>query len=443
MDTSKKDVIYMKIDYAMELLERHLWFISILFFAIGIFWADQSKDFAVFVGDTMDSFIDSYDYIAPIAIYLILTPTLIKLLSGVTEGKYFAIYTIIWFAKARLLACFYGVIATAVIFGLPLYSSNAGSFTEAFLTSLNSLGWMLMNSVYFYAVYASIFTVLITARLPKAAQVLSKGVDLVELIGRFIVPIIPFMMLAIGAYVTILPSILEQELGDSGVFSMSGTVTMLGVDIDTSASLGMILVYVLGALLTGVVCGFWHIGLLTLAKRSMPDFSVRVYFSEYWVKVYPLLWATSSEALATPLNLYMVKKFCPTVRDEVRQFVVGVGSFMNINGTVINVFLMTGLVAAILNIEISLLQLMLSIPIVFLIAYGVPGIPGELLIFGGPMALSMGVAPEMMSIFIALYVGLQIGLPDSFRTAANSTDECLSAIILNDKYSEMERKQNP
>jgi len=130
----------------------------------------------------------------------------------------------------------------------------------------------------------------------------------------------------------------------------------------------------------------------------------------------------------------MVKKFCPTVRDEVRQFVVGTGSFMNINGTVINVFLMTGLVAAILGIEISLLQLALSIPIVFLIAYGIPGIPGELLIFGGPMVLCMGISPEMSPIFLALYIGLQIGLPDSFRTGANSTDECLSAIILNDKY---------
>jgi Na+/H+-dicarboxylate symporter len=173
---------------------------------------------------------------------------------------------------------------------------------------------------------------------------------------------------------------------------------------------------------------------LTIAKRKMSSFSVRSYFSEYWVKVYPLLWATSSEALATPLNLYMVKKFCPNVRNEVRQFVVGTGSFLNINGTVINVFLMTGLVAAILGVDVSVLQLLLLIPIVFLIAYGIPGIPGELVIFGGPIALSLGMTPEVTAIFLALYIGLQIGLPDSFRTAANSTDECLSAIILNDKY---------
>lgn len=419
---------------ALALLERHLSWLSLVFFAIGIFWADQSEVFAVSVSDAMETFIDGYGYIAPIAIYAILTPTLIKLFTSVGHGQSFAAYTIFWFAKARLLACLFAVLATALIFRLPIYHSASGLMT-ATLMSLNSLGWMLLHSVYFYAVYASIATLVVAIRIPELADVLAKGVDLVEHLGRFIVPLVPLLMLAVGAYVTILPAILEEELSPELVNVELGTVTMLGVPIDVSTSLGMILVYILGALLTGVVCGIWHAGLLWLAKRKMPNFSVRAYFSQYWVKVYPLLWATSSEALATPMNLYMVKKFCPQVQDQVRQFVVGTGSFMNINGTVINVFLMTGLVAAILGIDISLLQLLLSIPIVFLIAYGIPGIPGELLIFGGPMALCMGVSPELTPVFLALYIGLQIGLPDSFRTAANSTDECLSAIILNERYA--------
>lgn len=415
-------------------MERHLSWISLLSLMIGVFWADQSADFALFISRLMESFIDGYSYIAPIAIYLILTPTLMKLIASATAGKSFAAYTIVWFAKARVLACLYAVIITGFIFQLPLYPHQAEGFFQAILKSLESLGFMLTHSVYFYAVYASLITVALATRAPRTAAVLSKGVDLVEYLGRIFVPIIPFLMVAVGAYVTILPSILEQALAGQVELSELGEVTMLGVPIDITTSLGMILVYVLGALLTGVACGIWHAGLLALAKRKMPDFSLRTYFSEYWVKVYPLLWATSSEALATPLNLYMVKKLCPNLRTEVRQFVVGTGSFLNINGTVINVFLMTGLVAAILGVELSMLQLLLLIPIVFLIAYGVPGIPGELVIFGGPIALSLGLGPDLAAIFIALYIGLQIGLPDSFRSASNSTDECLSAIILNDRY---------
>lgn len=421
----------------VQKLETYLSFLSVLFFLLGIFLANHSTDFAFFISGLMEGFIDGYSYIAPIAIYLILTPTLIKLFSNASQSKNFATYTLIWFAKARLLACLYAVVITALVFNLPLYLGSDG-FLQAMVESLQSLGWMLMNSVYFYAVYASLITVAIVMRLPRTAQVLAKGVDLVEYLGRAIVPIIPFMMLAVGAYVTILPGILERELVGSLVEANASEIYILGFPIDVSTSIGMIAVYVLGAVLTGVVCGFWHIGLMVIARTKMPTFSVRAYFSEYWVKVYPLLWATSSEALATPLNLYMVKKFCHNIKDEVRQFVVGTGSFLNINGTVINVFIMTGLVTAILGIEISTLQLLLSIPIVFLIAYGVPGIPGELVIFASPMAMSMGIAPELMPIFLALYVGLQIGLPDSFRTAANSTDECLCAIILNDRYGHVE-----
>lgn len=421
------------LDYFLSLVERHLPWLSIVFLFIGVFWADQSTTFAHQVSGLMESFIDSYGFIAPIAIYLILTPTLIKLFSSDSNSKGFAGYTIRWFAIARLIACLYAVAFTALVFNLPLYASDA-SFSEAFVKSMQSLVWMLTNSVYFYAVYASLVTVVIALQIKPVARFLSHGVDLVEYLGRFIVPIIPFMMLGIGAYITILPEVITKEIGAEVAANQFGTVSILWIDFDITSSLGMILIYILGALLTGVACGFWHAGLLALTKKHMPSFSIRQYFLQYWIKVYPLLWATSSEALATPLNLYMVKKFCPDIRDEVRQFVVGTGSFLNINGTIINVFLMTGLVAQIIGVEISILQLLLSIPIVFLIAYGIPGIPGELVIFGGPMMLCMSISPELSPIFLSLYVGLQIGLPDSFRTASNSTDECLSAIILDKKY---------
>ncbi|MDM8569567.1 hypothetical protein QUF50_08685, partial [Thiotrichales bacterium HSG1] len=341
----------------MNILERHLSWLSILFFAIGIFWADQSTNFAYFISDLMEEFIDGYSYFAPIAIYLILTPTLIKLFLSETRGKSFTNYTIKWFVVARIIACVYAVIFTTVAFGLPLYSVTDG-FMIAVSKSFQSLGWMLTHSTYFYAVYASIITVIVSLRISKMANVLVKGVDLIEYLGKFIIPIIPLLMMAIGAYVTVLPDILEKSMGPEFANARVNTVTILGFVINISSSLGMILLYILGALLTGLVCGIWHIGLIILAKRKQPDFSLREYFSVYWLKVYPMLWATSSEALATPLNLYMVKKLCPTIPDEVRQFVVGTGSFLNINGTIINVFLMTGLVAAILDIDISLLQLM-------------------------------------------------------------------------------------
>jgi len=407
--------------------------LSLLSLATGIFWADQSPAFAYLVSDAMEGLIDGYSYFAPVAIYLILSPTLIKLMISETRGKSFAKHTIKWYVVARMIACVYGVIWTVIAFDIPVYSSLDG-FKDAINESAASLGYMLTHSEYFYAIYASVVTTAVASKFTKVANTLGKGVELIEYLGMFIIPLIPFMMITVGAYITILPEILEKSLGSDATNIRSSSVSIFGFSVDISSSLGMLFLYVLGALLTGFVSALWHLGLIFLVKRAKPNFSIREYFSVYWIKVYPMLWATSSEALATPLNLNMVKKFCPTIPDEVRQFVIGTGSFLNINGTIVNVFIMTGLVAAILNIDISFIQLLLSIPIVFLIGYGVPGMPGELILFAGPMALSMGVSPQLMPVYLSLYIGLQIGLPDSFRTGANSTDECLCAIILNKRY---------
>ena len=164
------------------------------------------------------------------------------------------------------------------------------------------------------------------------------------------------------------------------------------------------------------------------------SFSIKEYFSRFWIRVYPLLWATSSESLATPLNLSLVKKYYPDINRDLRRIVIGTGSYLNINGTLICVYILTGLVGTILGCKPSLLSLILSIPMVFLIAYGVPGLPGELILFAGPIAVLINIPETVLPMFLVLYSGLQLGLPDSFRTGNNSTDDCVFSILLDDIY---------
>lgn len=420
-------------DRFLDMIEMILVPLSVIAFVLGIFIASGSPEIAASVSGGMDSFIDLYSLFAPVVIFLVLTPSLIRIFQDVKTGKAFAQYSIIWFAKARILACLYAVVVTTIVFGLPLYDQTEGA-GAALLRSVISLGEMLVSSYYFYAVYASLLTVWIALRYAPLARFLSGGVTLIESVGRMLIPLVPLMMFAVGAYVTVLPEVIGESVGSDG--GSARAVSFLGFDVGVDNAYGIFLVYVLAAVLTGVVCGFWHIGLLRIARSRIVGFSIRDYFVNYWMKVYPLLWATSSEALATPLNLYMIKKRYPDLKEEVVSFVVGAGSFMNINGTVINVFLMTGLVAGLAGVEISMLHLLICVPIVFLIAYGIPGIPGELLIFAGPIMFCLGVPTELEPLFLTLYIGLQIGLPDSFRTGANSTDDCLSAIILNSHYGE-------
>ncbi len=115
---------------------------------------------------------------------------------------------------------------------------------------------------------------------------------------------------------------------------------------------------------------------------------------------------------------------------------MGAGSVLCTNGTLISVFVLLGLVGGIMGIRFSLLELLLCIPIAFLISFGIPGIPGELLLFAGPLSVILAISPELTPLFLALYLGLQIGLPDSFRTGANTTNNYVYCILLNKTYEE-------
>ena len=97
-------------------------------------------------------------------------------------------------------------------------------------------------------------------------------------------------------------------------------------------------------------------------------------------------------------------------------------------------FILGTIVLLILGLNVSVLELLLLIPVVFLISYGVPGIPGELVLFAGPMATMLNIPEPILPVFLAVYLGIQLGLPDSFRTGSNSTDDYVQAILVNAVY---------
>lgn len=407
--------------------------ISVASLLLGVGIAHVSEGFANAVDFVFNGIIDLYGYLAPVAIYIILAPALTRL-SHCANG--FTVRTLKWFAKLRLCSCLVGIALTCVALGLPVYINGTVGLGGAILKALKSLGWMVTHSVYFYAVYAAIITKFVVHKFPRYQRLLQSASDGIEALGQYMVPLVPVFMIAIGSYIYHLPvNIQSQVTGDGGaVMASLSTLHMFGLVINPNTPLGMLGVYLIGAFLTAVACWIWQLGYLVFAKFADPQFSVWGYFRNYWCRVYPLLWATSSESLGTPLNLHLVNKYYPHTSVEVRRFSVGGGSFLSINGTLICVFVLAGVVCGILGIKVSLLQFLLALPIVFVMGYGVPGIPGELILFGGPMAILLGVPPQLTPIFLTLYVGLQIGLPDSFRTACNSTDNCISCLLLDKVY---------
>ena len=439
----------------LALVGRNFPVLTIIFFAIGVWLGATSEGFADSIGNAMDSFIDGYGIFAPLVIYAILTPSLVKVLNP--RGNGFVGSMMAWFAGTRLVAMLWAVVFTTVVFDLPLVS-QAISYSNAISNSMAQLGWMVTHNVYFYAIYASLISVFVALRVEKVAAFFRAGATAIENLGEHLILLVPIFMLVIGAYIAALPARIGQQVAGAyaqqvgeaaagGGISSSGiqlhSFQVLGIGIDPNTTTGMVTAYLIGALLTGIACFIWHGALLGLARQRVTGFSIRHYIKMYWINIYPLLWSTSSEALSAPLSLHLVRKHYPRISSEIRRFTVGGGSFLGINGTLICVYTLAGLVASILGVEVTFLQLLMSIPLIFLLGYGIPGIPGELIIFAGPISIIFGVPDPVIGVFLALYIGFQIGLPDSFRTGANSTDNCVNAVILQDIFERKYQRREP
>ncbi len=385
------------------------------------------------VNSSAETFVDWYGVGAPVLIFIVLAPVLSRILSTRRRGK-FGVYVIGWLAATKILALLWAVLFTVAVFRLPLLSEHSTSISDALAETSRSVVNTLATSHFFWAIYVAIATGLSATRIKPLADLLEKGVTSIEYLGQYIQPVIPVFMFAVGVYVQSLPQSLENQIGLDGAPTHFETLNIVGLQLDPNSTAGMVLTYIVGSLLVAVACFAWHFAILALAKYKCSRFSLTDYFKNYWVKTYPLLWSTSSESLATPLNLYILSKHCPWVRPTVRRIVIGAGSVLCTNGTLICVIILTGLVGGILGLRFSLMELLLVIPVAFLISFGIPGIPGELLLFAGPMALVLGIPPDVTPLFLALYFGLQIGLPDSFRTGGNTTNNYVYAIVLNEIY---------
>lgn len=407
--------------------------VSTLALIAGVVLGSLSERLSDLVTGAAETLIDGYTFGAPVIIFIVLAPVLSRMFAN-KRSKAFGLYVVSWLAATKVLAMLWAVLFTVVVFDLPLVSEKSVSASDALAQAVSTLGSTLLKSSYFGAIYVAIAVGLIAVRVRPLAHLLERGVTAIEYAGQFIQPLIPLFLFSVGVYIQALPQNLERQIGGGEALADLPSLTILGLQLHPNTAGGMVAAYVLGALLVGVACSVWHVAILALAHFKEERFSIRDYFTKYWIKAYPLLWATSSETLATPLNLYILRHNAPWIHTTVRRLVAGAGSVLCTNGTLISVFILLGLVGSILGLRFSMIELLICIPIAFLISFGIPGIPGELLLFAGPLAAILGIPPEVTPLFLSLYLGLQIGLPDSFRTGANTTNNYVYCVLLNQPY---------
>jgi len=295
-------------------------------FVGGIVTASISQPVIDQVDSTINMFMDWYGYIAPIAIFLILAPSLARMFTTRKTGT-FGILVLNWFAIRKVLASLWAIAFVLIVFRIPILPQGSVSVTDGLGQTMGTLGDMMLTSSYFWAMYAAVAVALISTRIPVLTRFLEKIMDLVEGSGSYLLPLMPVFMFGIGAYIYGLPDNVQQQIG----LTNEGQSVLLDLNIwgwitSPATPTGMITIYVMGALLTALACIIWQSVFLLIARALEPRFSITGYFKDYWIKVYPLLWATSSEALATPLQLYLTKKYAPWIPNSIRRFAIGVGT---------------------------------------------------------------------------------------------------------------------
>ena len=386
------------------------------------------------LADVLDLVVESYGFVAPVVMYLILAPGILGLKNlRRKDSSAVSLQRIMWWIVGlRLGACLLAVMVAALAFSLPV--SEAQTHETSGWAVVRTFGQMMLMSPYFYAIYAAILTCALAWR--KESPLIERFIRLpewVESLGGALTTVTPLFTFLVGIYVTTLPDVLAEHF--AGARLELGAISVCGVRLDVNSPGGILILYLTLALLTGAVCTVWHFVLLILVRQRHRDFSLRQYFFSYFVRVYPLLWATSSEALATPLNMHLVKENYPDIPAATRHLMMSVGSIFNINGTLICCFIMVPATCALLNQELSILSLLMCVPVIYVLGFGVPGIPGELVLFAGPLIDILGIPEPVQASFLLVFIGLQVGLPDSFRTGANSTDDCPTTLLVHDAGS--------
>jgi Na+/serine symporter len=95
----------------------------------GIAVASISQSLVDRVDSTVNLFMDLYGFVAPIAIFLILAPSLARLFSTRSMGR-FGLFVIRWYAVRKLLASLWAIVFILIVFRIPFLPQGSVSLAD-------------------------------------------------------------------------------------------------------------------------------------------------------------------------------------------------------------------------------------------------------------------------------------------------------------------------
>ncbi len=201
-------------------------------------------------------------------------------------------------------------------------------------------------------------------------------------------------------------------------FAVFGLMLQLTTRLGLDALLGLG-VYVLTVLAGLALMLLLYLGLYRgLRRRPVKGFVSAARDAQL------LAFSTSSSAAVMPLTMQTAVERL-AVRPSIAQFVVPLGTTINMAGTALYQVVATVFLAQVFQVDIALSQLLLVVLLAVGASIGSPGTPGIGIVILSMLLVSVGIPPEG----IALIIGVDRIL-DMCRTTVNVTGDLVTAAVM-------------
>ncbi len=207
----------------------------------------------------------------------------------------------------------------------------------------------------------------------------------------------------------------------------------------------------IGCLAIGIPLKFGHRGLALYGQCALWDMMVIVVWSvaillfcklvtrrtwrqilSYYGTVWPTGFGTGGSYDTLAVNLISAEKDLG-LSPEIAEISIVFGTVLNKNCATMSVLIVTVIVARLLHIPLSILDIVLLIVPVVVLGLETPGIPGGAGYFMSPILAALLHVPDP-ALWVTTFIAFYSGLIPMFSTAGNTTDDGVVGAILEDRF---------
>jgi Na+/H+-dicarboxylate symporter len=185
-----------------------------------------------------------------------------------------------------------------------------------------------------------------------------------------------------------------------------------------------------GVLWDMIIICTWCAGMILLCKLCTKRSWKQIM--SYYGTVWPTGFGTGGSYDTLAVNIISAESDLG-LDQEVAEVSIVFGTVLNKNCATMSVLVVTIIVAKLLNVPITMTEIVLLIPPVMILGLESPGIPGGAGYFMSPIIAVMLNVPDH-SLWITTFVACYSGLIPMFSTAGNTTDDGVVGALLQDRF---------